>query len=262
MSLPEYKNVKRKRVAGGDGGNSLRNSTQVQQFFDRLATIPNLAMQLLYANLIDGLVSDGIWSLLDGLYVWSENSETQMTNLVQDTFWAGLTGNPTFHPYSGYDGANSSVIRLTAGLILSAGVNYTQNSAFIAAWQNGDDAPFNSDIISDGVTGIAQTYTNLYYWNVNTTGLGDSVANTHSSGFFLATRTAPNATQAFLNGVSVGTSVTASVPRTATILYILNSCPTNWRCGCWAFGGGLTAPLAAALYNRLHTYGQEIGAVF
>ena len=56
-------------------------SAEFQQFLSRISA-PTAARKNLYRALIDGLVTDGVWSLIDGLYVMSAaDSATALTNL-------------------------------------------------------------------------------------------------------------------------------------------------------------------------------------
>ena len=50
-----------------NGGSLAANSAEVQQLFDRMSTppTPGGTREGLYASFIDGLVADGVWSLLD-----------------------------------------------------------------------------------------------------------------------------------------------------------------------------------------------------
>src|SRR5215471_17837360 len=58
-----------------------------------------------YINLINGLVSDGVWSLLDALYVMATNTtSTAALNLVSTSFSLVTHGSMTFTADVGYTG--------------------------------------------------------------------------------------------------------------------------------------------------------------
>src|SRR5262249_25024544 len=110
---------------------------------NRLITLPTAPRQTLYANLINGLVSDGVWPLLDALYIFAAaDSGTSLDNLVSASFLATLdaaTGSPTFTVDRGWSGCGAAGFRdvNTNFSPATAGGNYTQNNAMLCAWQLG-----------------------------------------------------------------------------------------------------------------------------
>jgi len=56
-------------------------------FANRLITAPTAGRATLYQNLINGLISDGVWAKLDMLHIYAAaDGQTSRTNLVQDRF--------------------------------------------------------------------------------------------------------------------------------------------------------------------------------
>jgi uncharacterized protein (DUF433 family) len=243
-------------------------SAETTQFFNRLLTLPSPTRQDLYSALIDGLVADGVWSSLDVLCVAGADAATSLTNLVQNPYGASYFGTPTFTADRGITPAGI-VSYIDSGVNPSTIVgNYSQNSGSIAAWNLGTTQANQALIrsIADVNCELWPKYsTGVSFWMVNNSGgTEDSATNSgDSSGFFLATRTASNATALYRNGTSLGTSATASVaPENNELLigYGVNIA-VAWQIASWAFGGGLNATKATALYNRVQTYLHAIGAV-
>jgi hypothetical protein len=241
-------------------------SAQTVQFFDRLVTLPSQSRQDLYVALIDGLVSDGVWSSLDTLCVAGADAATSLTNLVQDPYGGVYAGAPTFTtdrgitPFGGV-----SYLRTSINPSTITG-NLTQNAAFLAVWNLGTtqsdsglirtNANINYEIWPKYHTGVS-------FWMVSNAGSTENSATNagDSSGFYLAARTASNATALYRNGTSLGTSATASATPENGELLVGFGCPSSWQFASWALGGALDSTHATALYNRVQTYLHAIGAV-
>jgi hypothetical protein len=110
-------------------------STEAQQFFDRI-TDPGATRKNAYAAMIDALVSGGVWSKLDCLWILAADIEANaLVNLKSSSFSLVVTGTLTFSADSGFTSNG------TAGNVLdtnynpsTAGGNYTQNSACYGLW--------------------------------------------------------------------------------------------------------------------------------
>jgi hypothetical protein len=87
-----------------------------------------------YTTLICGLVTDGVWTLLDMLYIYNTQNETTARINLPNATWATTTvGTLTFsadHGYPESDGSN----HLSLGFNAAAGTQYTQNSASFGCW--------------------------------------------------------------------------------------------------------------------------------
>jgi hypothetical protein len=242
-------------------------SAQTTQFLDRLLTLPSTTRQDQYAALIDGLVADGVWSSLDALCVAGADAATTLTNLVQDSYGASYAGAPTFTADRGIN-PSGTVSYLHTGINPSTITgNFTQNAAFMAVWNLGTAAS-NTALIRSAANLNCEIWPQysppgVSLWMVNNSGGTENSASNPSdpSGFYLATRTASNATALYRNGTSLGTSATASTAPENNELLVGFSSPSSWQMASWALGGALDATHATALYNRLQTYLHAIGAV-
>src|SRR5262245_928924 len=109
-------------------------STEAAAFFARLATQPTTTRKNQYAALIDALVSAGVWSLLDALYLYAAYDEaTALTNLKSSSFGGTNTNSVSYTADQGYTGASSKYIDLGYNPT-TAGGNFAQNSACRGGW--------------------------------------------------------------------------------------------------------------------------------
>jgi hypothetical protein len=249
------------------GPPTIGNSVAVQQFFNRLATLPSSAHQLLYANLIDGLVADGVWSLLDELCVAGADAATQLTNLVNGTYT--IFGNGSAFTIDKGFTPNGTTSYVNSGYNLSTGSLFTQNSGCFGAWQltaSGADggsqicrtSADNSDFIYGQFTG------NLMIGNVNNSGANISGANVSQAGCFAANRSSSSAMQIYANGALIASSNSSSstTPENANLLFGFGvALASNWIYAAWFIGGSLNSIQQTALYTRLQTFLSGIGAI-
>jgi hypothetical protein len=239
------------------------NSSQVQQFFNRLATVPSPTQQANYATLINGLVAAGVWTQLDQLCVAGVDNATTLTNLVQNSYDGFVVGTPTFTAFSGYS-VGSSVNYIDTGFNPSLGVNYQQNGAFLAAWNLASDAH---------PTALLRTMPNVNveiwpaygngsaYFMVNNAGsVEDSTSSTNSSGWFYAQRTSSSALALYQNDTQIGSASAGSATPENNDLVVDFGSTFDFVWAAWAFGGNLTAGQKTSLYNLVHAYLVAIGA--
>jgi hypothetical protein len=112
--------------SGGSGGCS-----QATAFLARVSV--DGTHQSAYTTLICSLVTSGVWSKLDILYIFAtQNSTAGLTNLTSGTYSATATGTPTFTTNQGFTTGTNKWI--DTGFNLSTGTNFTQNSASFGVW--------------------------------------------------------------------------------------------------------------------------------
>lgn len=243
---------------GGDG-----YSTEAQQFFDR-ASDPGATRKGQYATMIDALVSAGVWAKLDAFYVFAAaDSTTALVNLKASSFGATLVNAPAFQADRGFTGANTKYIETGFNPTTASSPKFVLNSASVFAWSR-TTAGISSGIMN--ITGTDQTRIyprfnddNMY---VNVNGGGGGAAPDDGSGFFVATRTAADAVDAYRNAVSLIVSSGASSGLTNGTLRVLTSEGSFWtgQCAAAGIGSGLSGANVAAFYNALLAYMQAVGA--
>jgi hypothetical protein len=245
-------------------------SAEAAQFFDRVAALPDATRQGLYVSLIDGLVSDGVWAKLDALYIYAAQGmgNASLVNLISTSYPGKFihTGGSvmTFTPDRGFNGAGAMTASCIGTSFFSSGTNYHQNDAMVAIWQVGsalEDNPILGEAPDPGLTIIytrATNNQNIYMVNVDSSSGAyvRTVISDDPNGFWLAQRTAFNASEISHNDSPIATSSGVSSANAGEIMVD----PQINIAAALALGGSLTGTQKTALYNRLHTYMVAVGA--
>lgn len=245
-------------------------SAEALQYFDRLLVSPDDSYGAKYCTFIDALVSGGVWSRLDGLYVFATFTEQTYfsnfsfishQNLISSLYPGEINGAANFlvnRGWLGTGGFDTIKIRWSP----SMGINYQQNDACVFGW-NLTATKFLQEFWStqSADVGLLPYYdtTNRTEWRINQAAY-DFVTNTlgGSDGLWVVNRTSANATSMYRNGVLSGTSTTASQAPTTNFLY----CPTgNYRAAIVGFGASLSGGQITALYNACRAYLVDVGAL-
>lgn len=229
-------------------------------------TAPTRARALLIDDLVLGLKADGIWTLLDELWILAAADEQAscvnwkhpgVRNL-------SLVDAPTFTMDRGWqgDGVDDA---LTAGLILSTmAVNFTLNAASFGLWSRTDGQ--SSVEAMGGINQLVRlrNTSDQLVVRVNS-GTSDTVANTNATGFFELVRTDASTVKVYRNGSQIGSDISraaASVTSTQQRLLSANlggSFSTREVAAAF-YGGALDATQAGNFYTRLQTYMTAVGA--
>jgi hypothetical protein len=251
----------RRALLAGKAG----NSAAVQQFFNRLVTLPTASRQALYANLINALVSGGVWAFGDALWVAGNDAATTLTNLINGTTTAAISGVPTFTANRGFT-CNSSVNIITTNFNPSTGgQNFTQNSGSLGAWELTSFTPA-SEIDFIRTVGGANEY--VY---VTTGPSGGAIlsstgfvvgTSTGTTGWFFGDRSSSSLQTVYQNNSSLATNATASqAPENGVLLWWGNAAGGGQQHAAIWFGASLTTGQQTTLYNALQTYLHALGAV-
>src|SRR5258706_6883060 len=191
--------------------------TASSNFFARAGTL-DATHHSAYDTLICGLVTDGIFSKLDVLYIFAtQNTATAQLNLVSSSFSATLNGAPTFTTDRGYTGvAASTTVYIDTGFNPSSGTpNFIQNSAHVSVWCVTNAA---ADVVSaigasnpsgQGTSLIPRHTNGSTFYRVTAQGIS-GVANAVSNGHYLASRTGLTTMVGYKNGASVLTDATGA----------------------------------------------------
>lgn len=232
------------------------------QFVNRLFTPPTRAREAIYDTFIRALVSSGVWTKLDCLYLFAASDEgAALTNVKQDNFRAYRdepAGTVTWTANGGYSsGSVNKHINSGFNPTTASSPNFTRNDAMVFAW-SGTTTQINIEIIQTGVVNQQLAGTNLYpkwsdgkpYTSINSSAdFGTAHAN-DSSGLYLAQRTASDAAAVYRNGVSLSTSSAASAAIVNSSIYYM--CMHTTRIG--GIGRSLSAGELTALYDACAAY--------
>jgi len=260
------------RYGTGPGGASgaAPNSAEAQQYFDRLLTppTPGGTLETLYAAFIDGLVADGVWTLMDQitLFFAGDTEGDTLVNLKNGTWNASRAddaGHSVWTQGQYYDqGAINRAITSNFNPSTASGANFTRNNHGFGVWIS-DTTQYDSAAFDAGTW--VPPFTNPWdiaivprwvdgntYWNAGGSYVTSAgVAN--SSGFFWVQRVAASGASAaalYRNDTLHASDTSASVALPNKELY----CPVKHRTRAFMFGASLTAPQRTALYTRLSTF--------
>ena len=234
-----------------------------------------------YTNLICGMVADGTWSLMDGLYISAtHNLATFELNLISTSFGLSQVGSCAFTADSNIQCDGSTGYFLPGWTPSTAGGHFAQNSASIGVCDltsktsssTTNYAIGGTDNVSN-VHGIGLDITdgnssNQVRYELNNSKLAGIAPNTNSLGSWIVSRTASNLVTLYINGSSTDTDSTASGGLNTTPIAILaNRTSTGTfndffpdKVAYIFFGGGMTATQVSNVYSRLHTFLTAVGA--
>jgi hypothetical protein len=251
---------------------------QALAFFARLATQPSDARKKAYADLIGGLVADGIWSLLDALWILAAaDSATALKNLVSSSFSLTANGAMTFTANAGYQSDNVATSFLATGYTPStAGGQLTQNSGSFGAYSLTTDssagffAPIGCIDATNGLFIFPQFSAGSLGGRVNANAGGTNspnpIPNSQMKGFYTFSRTSSGVVNVYKNGSTLGSiaQTSSGLPTVAMTLFSRNNNGTQddpWPDQCSAFyiGGGLNAAQVLQLSTRINTYMTVLG---
>ncbi len=225
-----------------------------------------------YTDLICGLFADNIWNKLDVLHIYAtQDSTTALLNLRSTSFSAVTHGSPTFTADRGFTGvAGSSTVFIDTQFNAQAQSGTSQfslNNGHISAWSVINTAAQGSAIMGARAavnTVIYPKFTdNNAYFKVNSENSG--VANSDSSGHYIATRNSSSSQAGYRNGSSIFTDSTASVLLQNLSTYVLadnlNSVAEGsaFQVAEASIGSNLTAADSLKFYTRLRTYMTAVG---
>ena len=241
-------------------------STEAQQFFDRI-TDPGTTRKNLYATLIDGLVTDGIWTQIDVLKIYAADIQgNALINLKSASFPSVISGAPTFTADQGFlgDGIDD---HLASGFNpTSAGGNWVQDAA--SFWMYAlTNAQFTTTVVGNQtaprLTMIPFNTSNQMEARLNDN-TADVRANLNGNGFFGVQRTAAATKQLWENGVQNGADfATASTGLPNAELWELGSntgVHNAVEIAAVLYGGSM-AGKESALNGHIVTFLTAVGAI-
>jgi hypothetical protein len=231
-------------------------------------------------TLICGLVTDGVWTKLDALYVFAtDTSAHALLNWVSSTVATPATINATM-TFTAAGGGSCGYVSSSGGSIstgfnptTATSPNFVLHSASIGVWDNaagsGDNTAFHSlyGTVSNpgGTNQIGLTGTDMSLVLNNVANSGPNPPNTVAAGHYLLTVTSTGVRPFYKNGtvVTSGTISGTEAIRNDVITFPGNTstfASTDPICAAH-IGGGLTATDGANLYARLHVYLQNVAAI-
>lgn len=253
--------------------------TESEAIFAAFTTPPDDTRKGLIDNLVVALKTDGVWAKLDVLDVFAAaDSQAALINWkAPGTFNPSLVGAPTFTADRGFTTNGSSSYINTNFNPVTAGGQFTQNSAAFGIWSRtsaqasgggGIDigSRVNGAIAQNLITTRSSTNTAIGRVNVDTSP-ANTGASTDGAGHFALRRSASNAWALFRNATSIASGSDTSSAPTSQSFYVgaVNGAGTagvfvSRQYAAAHIGSSLTDADMTALYNALNTYLVAVGA--
>lgn len=253
--------------ASGGGG----DAAQTTAFLARTSGLSGTETAA-YKALINGLVADGNFALLDALYILATNTTTTAAlNLCGTNFSLIANGALTFTADVGYTGNGSTGYLDTQYVPSLAGLNLTQNSASLGAYIRTNRTSTDSSVIMGAATFAGQNWLYFaplqsggYFYDVNGVSF-PGFANTSTQGAWITSRNGSSSTTSvYKNGSTIANSISSSDASTglADQSFTLFAGDVNGGIGSFSsdqasaffIAGGLTGAQAAQINNRINAY--------
>jgi hypothetical protein len=228
-----------------------------------------------YKALINGLVADGNFALLDALYIFATNTTaTANLNLVSTSYGLTQNGTVAFSADHGYAGDGSTGYLDTGFVPSTAAGNYTQNSASHGTY-----------ILTPRITGA--TYAAMGttapstsisselvpWWTDNNTysavnGGGAAAAATTVKGMWAISRTGTNTAERYLNGSPnlADLNPSGALPNLSFLILVRRNAISGVasdfstdQSSAVFMGGGLNATQAGQVSARINAYMTALG---
>lgn len=255
--------------AGGGGGDAPETTAFLARTSGLDATHVNA-----YKALINGLVSDGNFSLLDALWIFAtQDATTAALNLVSTSFSVTPVSSPTFTADRGYAGNGTSSYIDTNFTPSTNGVQFTLNSASFGIYDRAAATtfgPHQGGVYTNStaeVVNLDSDNTNNFHARINqdsgtNTSIGNAAAN---YGFVAIVRTGASATNLYQSGSSIQTGTGASTALPSASIFLdarrlfgsASGFTTDQIAAAFVGSGSINQ---ATFYSRIQTFMTTVGA--
>lgn len=263
-------------------------SAEVEQYFSRVA-IADSEVKDAVEVLIDGLVSDGVWSKIDVLCAVQDTQASSLTNLKSSSFTSTLVGAPVFTVRRGFDTLAATNYIDTNYSLDTGGINLTTTDnhqfAYIPAISLTFSSASGSGIMGlvsppenpakpaiNGATLTLVAESTVYYGQELCIGVpSDTTVTDGKLRFYGATN---KSTDIFTRRLNTASSTLTAYTTACKYFQPLNAyvgtinnkgavygtANDTLRAAAWGYGGGLSTAELAAYDARITTYMTTIGA--
>lgn len=244
---------------------------EADTLFAAMATQPNATRKEVINTCIESLISAGVWSKIDSLWVLAAHDAQAGLLDWKRLCDATNVGSTPFATDRGFQRNTGTKYIDTNFNFTSTGSHYTQNDASFGVYSRTDSQSASYDFGGYDYVNHQQrirTTADAWQFHVNCTTSTGKSGITSSLGFFCAQRNSATAMQLYLNGSNVHsiTPYASAAPESYTA-YIgtrnLNTGPstyTNRQYAAAYMGAALSDAEHAAFYSALQTYMTAIGA--
>lgn len=249
-------------------------SVEALTYYNLLTDPPDNETFQHIADFIDGLVTDGIYSKIDEMWLFAMNTEGNALKGMKGYKNCIAVNNPTFTAYKGFTGNGSSSYLNTNFNLRNDGISFTQNSASFGLYNRTQMSTASTTRAEGGsytTTSTNVTVIRTYFTTsvatalVNSSGSGNAISITNSQGFFIATRTG-STYYAYKNGSGTSGTDTSQLPANNNLFLLClnaNGSPFRYSTAELAFafvGGYLNGTEVSNFTTRLETLLDALGA--
>ena len=230
------------------------------------------ARAALMEKLVKGLKADGLWPLLDELWIFAAENGTQARTGVKARVLAAAVNSPPFTTNRGYAGDGlSAYLDLNINPSTAAG-RFTRNDASYGAWIVIQNSVTGARLMGyDGLNGTELRYNAAanYGMGINSASYTPTGIASTSLGLMVATRVGASGAgsqNTYYNGANLVADNQASTALPNWNFFALGTsqfggiaAPCDARLGVSFIGGSLTAVQVTSLYSRLRTHMTAVG---
>jgi hypothetical protein len=227
---------------------------------------PSDARKTLIDALISGLKTDGLWNLLDALYVQAAHtSQAGCLNWKQPDLYPLIeSGTGTWTTDRDWAGDGISG-RLSLNVSPALLTQYQLNSATAFVWSRTSAAQATNamGLVLGATFQLNPRFTGGSFAGRLNDNVGASTPNADAVGLHTISRTSSTATQFYKNGAAVGAVVATPSGSKNVNNIVLGGHITgysSWNIAAAGVGAGMDATQNANLYTRLQTFLAAIGA--
>ena len=245
----------------------------------RMSVEPSPAQIGLIANLVQSLVTGGIWGQLDALHVLAaHDAQAARLNWVADQYNLTAVNSPAFTAFRGYAGNGSSACLVSTAnpftLHSSPAAKLKQNAAHMALWRLTSGFTATKGLM--GCREAATRFFDMVQFGATSITARPNGGPAHGAltvpaapGFLAMSRETATSAAYYWNGPPLATLAEASVlpPNAAIAVLAQNvtgegpSAFANDQIAVVSYGGALTPSQAAAFYAAVRTYLLAVGVV-
>lgn len=250
-------------AAGGDA-----ISSRTQAYIDAMTTPPSAARKQNLNTYIEGLYDEGVWAVLDCLYICANFSEEAALINVVDPGTADLVkiSSPTFTTDVGWLGIASGTHHLYNNVAMNTYTHFAQDDAHIACYNSAEYNAANRAVSSGGsganFAAILPRYSGSAqgYINIGLTG-PVSAAVASAIGYYVGNRNSSSDQEIWKDGSLVTENTQASaMPTTSFYLCGYAGAANASQIGLAHVGGKLTSSQIAAIDTLWDSYLTNIAA--
>lgn len=249
---------------GGSGGGTDSDTTAWVSAVEGAGGTVSSEVQIAINTLITNLKSDGVWTLLDRLWLFAAANTQSALTCLKSRNPATTSGSPAFETNRGYTGAVNAYIDTGYAPDPNA-VNWQQDNACFFAWNNTSGIRTNA-LVGSNVANRNKLYpehaSNDTRWSINVvSSQTSSTGITGNNGLWSVDRSFATTTDLYFNGSKIDTSTMGSGALSTSPIYVFRDATlyTTRQCSCFGAGAALPGELQTALYTRLRTYMSSVG---